>query len=412
LADVASGVELSRAARPEQGNLVMERDRIRAEAARLSSSSINPAVEATRPTGASNGAAHVRLAGRRAFIQLGSVVLGVAAITWYVDAGLRQKSPSPPPATPPELSAPEKPVMREPETSTNAAVPAVAEPDPPAAPPPVLDRAAVAEAEAALDAASRDRARSENRAAELARRVSKLSGEAALDAGRARKLAFLVRDPSTRIAQASSRGGFLRGERSKLERELTNLRQLPRPKYASILSKTPVARPADGDEYHFELRRNRVTVINLAKLLEFTKADAQVRIRLAERMPAISGKVGPVGAFSLEYELSRALPGSVEELLDRKTYFNFRAWELVPEFESRGETYEATRNPLSEFARAINRIVPGHATITLWVYPDSFAIYRHIRSELVEKGYSVAGRPLPEGMTIRGSPMGTHSAAQ
>ena len=102
----------------------------------------------------------------------------------------------------------------------------------------------------------------------------------------------------------------------------------------------------------------------------------------------------------------------MEELLERKSYFNFRAWELVPESESRGETYEATRNPLSEFSRAVNRITPGRATITLWVYPDSFKLYRRIRNDLIERGFSVAARPLPDGMTIRGSPMGTQSAAQ
>jgi hypothetical protein len=347
---------------------------------------------------------------------LASVVVGVVALTLYVQVGLdpkmsrqkREASQARPIAVPPlpSQSAATKAIV------AHAPKPRPKEPAQPIPPPPVLDRAAVAAAEAELDAASRDRARAEDRAAGLVHSLGQLNSQAALDAARVRKLAFLVRDPSTRIAQASGRGGFLRGERTKLEGELTSLRQLPRPKFASILSKSPVARPAEGDEYHFELRKNRVTAINLVKLLELTKADAQVRIRMADRLPAISGKVGPVGAFSLEYELARAIPGSVEELLDRKTYFNFRAWELVPEFESRGETYESTRNPLSEFSRAINRITPGRATITLWVYPDSFAIYGQVRSELIDRGYSVAGRPLPEGMTIRGSPMGTHSAAQ
>ena len=63
----------------------------------------------------------------------------------------------------------------------------------------------------------------------------------------------------------------------------------------------------------------------------------------------------------------------MEELLERKSLrFDLRSWELVPEFENRGETYEATRSPLSEFSRSINRISPGRSTITLWVYPDSF----------------------------------------
>ena len=105
------------------------------------------------------------------------------------------------------------------------------------------------------------------------------------------------------------------------------------------------------------------------------------------------------------------MPGSVEELLERKSLrYDLRAWELVPEFESRGETYEATKNPISEFTRAVNRINPDRGTITLWVYPDSFTLYRRLRDELVARGFSVAARPLPAGMTIRGSPMGTQSA--
>jgi hypothetical protein len=104
----------------------------------------------------------------------------------------------------------------------------------------------------------------------------------------------------------------------------------------------------------------------------------------------------------------------MEELIERKSIrrYDLRAWEIVPEYENRGETYESTRNPISEYSRAINRINPARATITVWVYPDSFSIYRRLRADLVERGFSVAARPLPEGMTIRGSPQGTQSAAQ
>ena len=73
----------------------------------------------------------------------------------------------------------------------------------------------------------------------MARSLSVATTQAATDAARARKLAFLVRDPSTRIAQASTRGGFLKGERDKIKKELSTLRQLPRPKSESILCKAP-----------------------------------------------------------------------------------------------------------------------------------------------------------------------------
>jgi hypothetical protein len=345
--------------------------------------------------------------------QVVSVVLCVAAITAYVQFGARRKAdleakalPDPAPATTP------------PENKSEPVLEVKAKPDPAPAPvepqaPPEIDRAAVAQAEGMLDAASRDRARADDRAASVARRLSQATSQAAVDAAKARKLAFRVRDPSTRVTQASTRGGFLKGEREKLQKELSTLRQLPRPKAASILSKAPVARPAQSAEYHFELRANRISFINLDRLMELTRADAQVRIRMSDRSPVISNKVGPVGAFSLDYELVRSVPGSMEELLVRKNVrFELSGWELVPETENRGETYESTRGPLSEFSRTINRLAPDRSTVTLWVYPDSFTLFRQIRNELTDRGYSVAARPLPSGMTIRGSPMGTQSAAQ
>src|SRR5262249_51457206 len=282
------------------------------------------------------------------------------------------------------------------------------------APPPVPDRAKLADAEKALDAASGDRARADARAADAARRMADAANRAALDALRARKLAFRIRDPSTRVAQAVSRGGFVRGERAKLAREVATLRGAPRPRSVSILSKSPVARPVADDEYHFELRHNRITFIDLAKLMQLTKADAQMRVRMSDRVGVVSSQIGPVGAFSLAYELAPTVAADLEGLIERRAIrrYELQGWELIPESENRGETYEATRTPLSDFSRAINRINRNRATITLWVYPDSFEVYRRIRADLVERGFSVAARPLPAGLSIRGSPLGSQSAAQ
>jgi hypothetical protein len=372
-----------------------------------------------RRTGDSvGGTTRVGGARRQAFGQLSSVVIIVLAISVYVQlAPRRNVTPAPVAGV---AAGPSAPANADLADSTSETI-AVAEsevkavpPLPAPAPAPELDRGAVSLAEGVLDAASRDRARADERAAESARRLALASGQAALDASRARKLAFLVRDPSTRITQAASRGGFLKGERDKIEKEVSTLRQLPRPKSTSILSKSPVARPTAGSESHFELRHNRVSYIDLERLLEMTKADAQLRMRMSDQMASISNKVGPAGSFSLEYELVRAVPGSMEELIQRKSVrrYDLRSWELVPEFENRGEAYETTKNPISEFSRSINRMSPGRTTITLWVYPDSFTLYRRLRNELSEQGFSVAARPLPEGMTIRGSPMGSQSAAQ
>jgi hypothetical protein len=275
-----------------------------------------------------------------------------------------------------------------------------------------LDRAAVARAEAELDAASRDRGRAEGRLAEAQRTLAAATTEAAAATAASRKLAYRVRDPSAALARLSSQGGFVRAERDRLKNEVAALRQAPRPKPKSLIDRNPVSKPADGDEFHFEVRRNRVTYIDLDRLLKLVKADAQLRVRLADNQRVIESKVGPVGSFSMEYVLRRA-PLGIEDLIERHgVSFDLRGWELVPEYEGRGEPYETCLQPFSEFARTLNRLNPERATITMWVYPDGFPLYRRLRDDLHARGFLVAARPLPEGTPIKGSPSGSLSAGQ
>ncbi len=96
----------------------------------------------------------------------------------------------------------------------------------------------------------------------------------------------------------------------------------------------------------------------------------------------------------------------------RESSYNLLGWEVIPEGNNRGETYEATRSPSSNYARAINRLSPGRDTITMWIYPDGFPLYRKLRDDLHARGFLVAARPLPEGTAIRGSPVGSVSAGQ
>jgi hypothetical protein len=114
----------------------------------------------------------------------------------------------------------------------------------------------------------------------------------------------------------------------------------------------------------------------------------------------------------MEYVLRRA-PLGLDELMQRHgVSFDLRGWELVPEYEGRGEPYETCLQPFSEFARTLNRLNPERATITMWVYPDGFPLYRRLRDDLHARGFLVAARPLPEGTPIKGSPSGSLSAGQ
>ncbi len=55
---------------------------------------------------------------------------------------------------------------------------------------------------------------------------------------------------------------------------------------------------------------------------------------------------------------------------------------------------------------------PDRTTVTVWVYPDSFNQFRTLKAELFRRRFLTAGRPLPEGHPIGGSPDGSRSASQ
>ena len=191
-------------------------------------------------------------------------------------------------------------------------------PAPSPAPPRAPDRAKIAAAEKALDAASGDRARADARAADAARRMADAANRAALTRSAPASWPSRSATPRPGLRRWSLAEDSCRGEHDKLAQEVATLRIAPRPKSVSILSKSPVARPVADDEYHFELRHDRITFINLDKLMHLTKADAQMHVRMSDRVGVVSSKVGPVGAFSLAYELAPAVPADLDGLLDAR----------------------------------------------------------------------------------------------
>lgn len=190
-------------------------------------------------------------------------------------------------------------------------------------------------------------------------------------------------------------------------KDLKTIAATPKPPREGLSGFSPVARPAKGKEYHFELRENRVAYIDLEKLMELVKKDVQVRVRLSGSPRGIRSEVGPVGEFGLAYEI-----GPATDPATGATGFGMKGWEVVPNRDPRGESLGQAAQPLSEFQRAIKSLSPREATITMWVYPSGFAAFRALRDQLHAQGFMVAARPLPEGIPVRGSPTGSLSAGQ
>ena len=177
---------------------------------------------------------------------------------------------------------------------------------------------------------------------------------------------------------------------------------------------TPISRTVDGPEAHLLIENGRVLFVPLEPLLEEFQSQAKRQVYQLRDRPELTDTAGPVKGFRLRYTLERYdVPMEVVRQTGQGgSYVRLRRWTLVPIAHDLGEPVRLALMPDSDFRRELAKILPGRTTITIWVYPDGFEAFRQIRKELYKQGYSIAGRPLPHGTPIGGSPDGTKSAAQ
>lgn len=321
-------------------------------------------------------------------------LFGSTLASWTL-SDITVSKPVPPPAAsieplPPEPLAPEPPPQQA---------------EPPVLSPAISDErlaAMAAEAQQFEHAIAADRGKLEGASAAVSEALDawKRLNRTAASSEIAAKTAGLQRD----AAVAGIRS--LRKRYEELARETAEVLKTPKPPREALSGFSPVAKPAKGQEYHFEVRAGHVAFIDLQQLLELVKKDVQIRMRLSGSPRGIQSEVGPVGEFGLAYEI-----GPMNDMLGG-TGVGLKGWEIVPARDPRGESAERAAQPLSEFDRAIRRLSPSSATITMWVYPDGFDLFRILRDRLHAQGFMVAARPLPEGVPVRGSPMGSISAGQ
>ena len=125
------------------------------------------------------------------------------------------------------------------------------------------------------------------------------------------------------------------------------------------------------------------------------------------------GQIGPAHGFTMNYLVRvDTLSGLEETRVGHGGYrISLSHWDINPEPETKGETEEVALKKGSAFYQSIIGAAPD-TTLTFWVYPDSYQIYRKLQKFAHDHGFSVAGRPLPKGVPISGSPNGSKSAGQ
>jgi hypothetical protein len=204
--------------------------------------------------------------------------------------------------------------------------------------------------------------------------------------------------------------------RQQLAEEVRALEQLPSPSKA-LLYRTPVSQPVHSEELMFECRAGRVTFIDIGALLDEARGGLEEKGKQLRQQFQVDDVAGPVGAFRLRYtvERERSLFDSVvpgQGPVGDSFRYGLSEWHLEPLSPTRGETAEAALAKGSQFRQVIDWIDPKQTVVTLWVYPDSFSLFRRLRDYLYDRDVIVAGRPLPEGVPIGASRRGTVSRGQ
>jgi hypothetical protein len=207
-------------------------------------------------------------------------------------------------------------------------------------------------------------------------------------------------------------------ERSKrLTEEIEVLRKVPSAKQ-TLRYRTPVSRELQAEELFLECHKGRVTVIDLGGLYNEVRKVLREQGEKLRTQREVSDLTPAVGAFRMRYIVEReremheeVVPGLSPDA--RASYrYSVSRWELLPVGENRGETVEQALASGSTFHRVIDALDPHETAVTLWIYPDSFPLYRRLRDYLHDQDVVVAGRLLPEGTPIAGSKHGTASRGQ
>lgn len=207
----------------------------------------------------------------------------------------------------------------------------------------------------------------------------------------------------------------LRDTIAQLQGELRELQVQPPAVGSQIEHRiTPLVRMVNGDERHFQLLNNRVAIVPMEKFKERLKDQVERKKDVLARVRQHHSQVGPIDGFLLKFIMQRDNLSGLDELRNggpgmyRISVVHF---EIEPQRELITESADEALAPGSKFYAALLD-APPETTMTFWVYSDSFDIYGKLRKLCHESNFLVAGRPLPEGVPIAGSPTGSRSSGQ
>lgn len=210
----------------------------------------------------------------------------------------------------------------------------------------------------------------------------------------------------------------LRERLAALTQATKELEARPREKKA-LRFHLPVSRPVGANQLIFEVRAGRVTFADLQSLMDQVKEVLPKAVDELRTRWEVTDAVGPVGAFRLQYVVGRERSSVVDNAFagsppteGRGFSYGLLRWELVPVWPERGEKPDEALAAGSRFRQVVDGMDANQVALTFFVYSDSFNEFRKLRDYLYDRGFVVAGRPLPPEAPIAGSRTGSISRGQ
>lgn len=205
----------------------------------------------------------------------------------------------------------------------------------------------------------------------------------------------------------------LAGELSDLQEQAESLRAEEKNTVAIDHYPTPIAKTVFRDDVHFQLKAGKIVPVPLDELIQLMRNEWETKAEKLKTESEVRETVGPVEGFRLQYELiARQVvqQTSAGPIVQRAIEFDH--FEIMPLLATIGEPVAVATEPTSRFFSRIQQLNPQQHTISIWVYPDSYAEFNQLKVWLFERGFQTASWPLSSGGLISGGPKGHHTTAQ
>ena len=176
---------------------------------------------------------------------------------------------------------------------------------------------------------------------------------------------------------------------------------------------TPLAKTVFGKEIHFRLLGGRLAYVPMNELIERLKDQWQDKLWKLKDNPEATETIGPLRGFRMQYTIgTSAYEFETKFGAVRRGMATVKGFSLIPVQQDLGWPLAEALRPQSELRAILAAHDPKSTTVTVWTYPDSFDQFRLLKKEIFQLGFLAAGRPMPDGYPIGGSPSGSRSAAQ